>query len=83
MSLTIRGPERDLHSGSFGGVIDNPINVLGHVISKLKDQQGHVLIPGFNDTIWPLNQSERESLAAYPIVEKKLLKEAGVPVLWG
>jgi acetylornithine deacetylase/succinyl-diaminopimelate desuccinylase-like protein len=83
LSLKITGAERDLHSGSFGGVIDNPINVLGHVISKLKDQRGHVLIPGFYDSIRPLNRIEQECLAAYPIDEENLLKEAGAPMLWG
>ncbi len=81
--LSIAGAEQDLHSGSFGGVIDNPINVLGHVISKLKDQRGHILIPGFYDSIRPLNQSEHELLADYPVNEENLLIEAGAPMLWG
>lgn len=81
--LDIQGPKRDLHSGSFGGGVDNPLNVLGHIIAKLKDETGHVLIPGFYDQVRPLTPEERDILARYPFDEAGWLAETGVPQPWG
>jgi acetylornithine deacetylase/succinyl-diaminopimelate desuccinylase-like protein len=81
--LDITGPGRDLHSGSFGGGIDNPINVAGHLIAKLKDENGRVLIPGFYDAVRPLTADEREVLRQFPQDEVKWLQEAGAPQIWG
>lgn len=81
--LDIFGPQRDLHSGSFGGGVDNPLNVLGHVIAKLKDENGHVLIPGFYDRVRPLTDEERHLLAQYPFDEAAWLAETGAPQAWG
>ena len=53
--MDITGPDRDFHSGSFGGGIDNPLNVVGHIIAKLKDENGRILIPGFYDKVRPLS----------------------------
>ena len=47
MEVEVTGPNRDLHSGTFGGGVDNPINVLAEMISKLKDNNGRIKIPGF------------------------------------
>jgi acetylornithine deacetylase/succinyl-diaminopimelate desuccinylase-like protein len=81
--LDIQGPRRDLHSGSFGGGIDNPLNVLGHIIAKLKDENGRVLIPGFYEQVRKLTSRERELLAEYPFDENAWLAEAGSPGSWG
>jgi acetylornithine deacetylase/succinyl-diaminopimelate desuccinylase-like protein len=81
--LDITGPQRDLHSGSFGGGVDNPLNVLGHIIAKLKDENGHVLIPGFYDQVRPLTPDERTILAEYPFDEAEWLAESGTPQPWG
>jgi len=81
--LDITGPGRDLHSGSFGGGIDNPLNVLGHIIAKLKDENGRILIPGFYDKVRPLTNEEREILAHFPLDEKSWLAETGAPQAWG
>jgi acetylornithine deacetylase/succinyl-diaminopimelate desuccinylase-like protein len=81
--IDLTGPGRDLHSGSYGGGIDNPINVLGHLIARLKDERGHVLIPGFYDRVRPLTLEEREMLAHFPLDEAAWLAEAGAPVAWG
>ena len=81
--LDVYGPERDLHSGSLGGVVDNPINALGHIISKLKNEDGLILIPGFYDRVRVLNQVERAALAVNPIDEMEILDEAGSPQIWG
>jgi len=83
MLLDITGPGRDLHSGSFGGGINNPLNVLGHIIAGLKDPDGHVLIPGFYDKVRPLTADERAILARFPLDEQAWLKETGAPQAWG
>lgn len=81
--LDIIGPARDLHSGSFGGGINNPLNVLGHVIARLKDEYGRIQIPGFYDDIRPLSQHERDILAKFPLNEADWLAETGAPEAWG
>lgn len=81
--MDITGPGRDLHSGSFGGGIDNPLNVLGHIIAKLKDENGRVLIPGFYDKVRELSPAERETLAQYQFDEAGWLAETGAPQTWG
>ena len=81
--LDVTGPSRDLHSGSYGGGINNPLNALAHIIAKLKDEQGRVLIPGFYDKVRPLLPEERELLAAKPFDQDAWLKEAGSPEIWG
>ncbi len=81
--MDVTGPGRDLHSGSFGGGINNPLNALGHIIAKLKDEKGHILIPGFYDRVRPLSTEEREILAKFPLDEEAWLTEAGAPEAWG
>jgi acetylornithine deacetylase/succinyl-diaminopimelate desuccinylase-like protein len=81
--LDIYGPQRDLHSGAFGGGVDNPLNVLGHLIAKLKDENGRVLIPGFYDRVRPLTDEERHLLAQYPFDVAAWLAESGAPQPWG
>jgi len=83
LMMDITGPARDLHSGSFGGGIDNPLNVLGHVIARLKDPNGRVLIPGFYDKVRALSPEEREVLAQLPVDEAAWLAETGAPQVWG
>ena len=81
--IDITGPGRDLHSGSFGGGINNPLNVLGHIIAKLKDMDGRILIPGFYDAVRPLSEQERAILAKFPLDEAAWLAETGAPEPWG
>lgn len=81
--LDITGPSRDLHSGTYGGSINNPLNALAHLVARLKDEHGHILIPGFYDRVRPLSLEERELLAHFPLSEDAWLREAGAPQLWG
>jgi len=81
--LDITGPDRDLHSGTYGGSIDNPLNVLGHLLARLKNESGHVMIPGFYDRVRPLSLEERELLAQFPLSEDEWLRQTGAPQLWG
>lgn len=81
--IDITGPKRDLHSGSFGGGINNPLNVLAHIIAKLKDEDGRILIPGFYDNVRPLTEQERDILAQFPLDEAAWLAETGALEPWG
>jgi acetylornithine deacetylase/succinyl-diaminopimelate desuccinylase-like protein len=81
--LDVTGPGRDLHSGNYGGGIDNPLNVLGHIISRLKDENGRILIPGFYDKVRPISQEERDLLGQLPLDKEAWLKETGAPAIWG
>ena len=81
--VTLIGPDRDLHSGSFGGTVANPANVLAEVIASLTDGDGRVTIPGFYDDVQPLGDAERKSLAALDFDEAAYLATLGSPALTG
>lgn len=81
--LDLTGPAHDLHSGSYGGGINNPLNALGHIIAALKDTDGHIMIPGFYDDVRPLSLEEREMLGVFPLDEAAWLAETGAPAPWG
>ncbi|HUW81418.1 MAG TPA: dipeptidase [Phycisphaerae bacterium] len=81
--VTLTGPAKDLHSGSFGGTVANPANVLAEVIASLKDADGRVTIPGFYDDVQPLGEAERASLAALRFDEVAYLAQLGSPALAG
>lgn len=81
--LNIFGPDHDLHSGSFGGVIHNPAIVLSELIAKMHDDEWKVTLPGFYDDVIPLSDEEREKLLKLPITEEDLKRQTGAPALWG
>ena len=81
--LKIQGPKADLHSGQFGGVVDNPANVLSRVIAKMHDDNGQVTLPGFYDRVRPLSESERSSLARLGLNEDFYEKISGAPATGG
>jgi acetylornithine deacetylase/succinyl-diaminopimelate desuccinylase-like protein len=84
MEVKVTGPNRDLHSGSFGGGVANPLNALGHILSKLHDPEtGRILIPGFYDDVRPLEDWERKEFAALPFDEEAYRAEIEVPELRG
>jgi len=83
MEVEVTGPNRDLHSGTFGGGVDNPINVLAEMISKLKDSSGKIKIPGFYKDVIKLTKKERENFKALHFSEKKYALELGVKKLNG
>ena len=83
MLVDVTGPDHDVHSGHNGGVINNPINALCHIIAKLKDEQGWILIPGFYDDVKPLDEKEREMLAEAAVEEESILQTTGAPGVWG
>ncbi|MEL6649870.1 MAG: M20/M25/M40 family metallo-hydrolase, partial [Bacteroidota bacterium] len=66
VEVEVTGPNRDLHSGVYGGAVDNPINVLCEMIASLKDENGRITIPGFYDKVAELSDAERKALAEAP-----------------
>src|SRR5204862_7883094 len=81
LEVTLQGPSRDLHSGIFGGSVDNPAMVLCQVLGQLRDRNGRVAIPGFYDDVAPLTSYERKQLARQPLNEAAYRKFVGVPQL--
>src|SRR6478735_3003749 len=71
--LTLRGPDIDLHSGSFGGGVPNPLHAMAELIAKLHDDRGRVTLPGFYDKVRPLSDRERELMGRVPFDEKAWL----------
>jgi acetylornithine deacetylase/succinyl-diaminopimelate desuccinylase-like protein len=81
--LRVQGPKQDMHSGSFGGVIHNPAQVMTDLLSGLHDKKGRVTLKGFYDKVLPIEKDEREELSKLPISEDFFLKQGGVKALWG
>ena len=75
--IDVYGPERDLHSGSFGGAVPNPLHALADLLAGLHDADGRVTLPGFYDKVRPLTDAERELFARLPFDEKAWLATAG------
>lgn len=83
VEVKVVGPNRDLHSGTYGGAVDNPIQVLASMITKLKDENGRITIPGFYDNILPVSDEERASFATLPFNEEEYMKDLQVEALDG
>ncbi len=83
IQVEVTGPDRDLHSGRYGGAIYNPIQALCEMLASLKDANGHITLPGFYDKVVPLSEAERKVLANVPFSEEEFMRSAGVPALWG
>ena len=84
MELGVTGPNRDLHSGTYGGALTNPLNALAHIVDALRDPKtGRVLIPGFYDDVRELEAWEREQFAALPFDEKDYCDAIGIPETFG
>jgi acetylornithine deacetylase/succinyl-diaminopimelate desuccinylase-like protein len=81
--LRVRGPEQDLHSGMYGGVVHNPAQVLAELLAGMHDGEGRVTLPGFYNAVRPLDEEERRELARLPMDEGFYRRNAGVAELWG
>ena len=81
--LTIRGPNQDLHSGSFGGAVMNPAIALCHLLSSIVDAQGRIQLPGFYDSVQPLSDVERAQWAELPQDDRDFAESLGVDALFG
>jgi acetylornithine deacetylase/succinyl-diaminopimelate desuccinylase-like protein len=74
MEVEVTGPNRDLHSGLYGGAVANPINILCKMIASLHDENNHITIPGFYDNVQELSQDERAEMARAPFSLDKYKK---------
>jgi acetylornithine deacetylase/succinyl-diaminopimelate desuccinylase-like protein len=83
MQIDLVGPNRDLHSGSYGGSVLNPIQALSDIISKLHDTNGRVTIPGFYDDVRKLSAAERSAYKRLPWSDARYARELGVKELYG
>ncbi len=83
IEVEVTGPNRDLHSGVYGGAVANPITVLAKMIASLHDENNHITIPGFYDDVLESTAEERKKMAAVPYDEKEYKDDLGVTELWG
>jgi acetylornithine deacetylase/succinyl-diaminopimelate desuccinylase-like protein len=83
MEVEVTGPNKDLHSGIFGGAVANPANVLAKMIASLTGEDGRITIPGFYDDVIEISPEERAEMAKAPFDEQKYMKDLEVEALFG
>jgi acetylornithine deacetylase/succinyl-diaminopimelate desuccinylase-like protein len=83
LEITMRGPRQDLHSGLYGGAVENPLNAMARLLAALQDERGLITIPGFYDAVRELTPAERAELSSGPPSEAEWLALTGAPTLWG
>lgn len=83
MEVEVTGPNRDLHSGVYGGAVANPINVLTRMIASMHDDQGQITIPGFYDKVIELSTAERSELEAAPFDQEVYQQDLGIQAVSG
>ena len=83
IEVEVTGPNRDLHSGVYGGAVANPITMLAKMIASLHDENNHITIPGFYDDVVVATPEERKKLNAAPYDENEYKEDLGVKELWG
>jgi acetylornithine deacetylase/succinyl-diaminopimelate desuccinylase-like protein len=83
LEVKLTGPNRDLHSGIYGGSVENPAIALSRMLAGLVDGRGRVSIPGFYERVRPLTGFERKQMRRLPHDEARYRKFLGVPALWG
>lgn len=83
MEVEVVGPNRDLHSGVYGGAVENPVNALCEMIAKLKDEDGIIQVPGFYDKVIPLTDADRAASAELPFDEEAYKKSLDINAVHG
>lgn len=83
MQVEVTGPDKDLHSGLFGGAVANPANILTDMVSSLIDANGHITISGFYDDVRELSAAEREALNSAPFSIEEFKKSINIPEVQG
>ncbi len=83
IQVEVTGPNRDLHSGVYGGAVANPITMLAKMIASCHDENNHITIPGFYDDVLEASKAERSLLAEAPYDEEEYKKDLGINDVWG
>ena len=83
VEVEITGPNRDLHSGLYGGAVANPINILTKMIASLTDEDNHITIPGFYDNVEELSSEERAEMAKAPFSLENYKKSIDIDAVYG
>jgi acetylornithine deacetylase/succinyl-diaminopimelate desuccinylase-like protein len=83
IEVEVTGPNRDLHSGVYGGAVANPITMLSKMIASCHDENNHITIPGFYDDVLESSDIERAKMAEAPFDATEYAKDLGVTELWG
>ncbi len=83
IEVEVTGPNRDLHSGVYGGAVANPITMLSKMIASCHDENNHITIPGFYDDVVESSDIERAKMAEAPFDATEYAKDLGVTELWG
>jgi len=83
VEVEVTGPNRDLHSGVYGGAVANPINILAKMIASMHDENNHITIPGFYDKVAELSEQERSELNKAPFDHEAYKKDLNIGDTWG
>ncbi len=83
VEVEVTGPNRDLHSGVYGGAVANPINILSKMIASMHDENNHITIPGFYDDVLEVSASDRAEMAKTPYDIEEYKKDLEVGDVWG
>jgi acetylornithine deacetylase/succinyl-diaminopimelate desuccinylase-like protein len=83
VEVRVTGPAMDLHSGIYGGAVQNPITALARLLATLHDSEGRIAVRGFYDAVEPVRDWERAAWAGLPLNEKRLIEITGAPALFG
>jgi acetylornithine deacetylase/succinyl-diaminopimelate desuccinylase-like protein len=83
IEVEVTGPNRDLHSGVYGGAVANPITILAKMIASCHDENNHITIPGFYDDVVEATPAERKLMAEAPFDEKEYKQDLGINAVWG
>ena len=83
MEVEVVGPNRDLHSGVYGGAVANPATILCQMIAAMHDENNHITIPGFYDDVITVSDADRAEMAKAPFSEEAYKKDLGIAETWG
>ena len=83
VEVEVTGPNRDLHSGVYGGAVANPINILAKMIASMHDENNRIAIPGFYDDVMELSAEERAEMAKAPFDIEEYKKDLDIKEVWG
>ncbi|GAX89110.1 dipeptidase [Effusibacillus lacus] len=83
LQIDVKGAKSDLHSGLYGGAVQNPIHALVHILDTMRNPDGQITVEGFYDKVVPVSESEREEYRALGIDEERIRQELGVPAFFG